>query len=101
MRPKRDFALGKRLGYAADAVMSRNGTVSVDSLGGNATIRRVPHGSDLAVRDPRHQLGWVLFSRLPAAAKARMLGQNALRVLAPCLERQPAVNRPSVTAKLP
>jgi len=55
---------------------------------------RVLYGSDLPVLDPRQPLGWVVFSRLPVAAKKKVLGQNALRVIRPCRSRLPAYNRP-------
>jgi len=42
---------------------------------------RVLYASDLPMRDPRQQLGWVVFSRLPAAVKPKVLGGNALRLV--------------------
>ena len=38
---------------------------------------RVLYGSDQVMRDPRPQLGWVLYSRLDEGAKRRLLGENA------------------------
>ncbi|MBM3853957.1 MAG: hypothetical protein FJ399_12510 [Verrucomicrobia bacterium] len=71
----------------------------IDFLVANGGEDRVLYGSDLPMRDPRQQLGWVVFSRLPIAAKMKVLGRNALRVLGPCLDRLPAANRPAVAAK--
>lgn len=55
---------------------------------------RVLYGSDTPILDPRQPLGWVVFSRLSVAAKKKVLGGNALRVLRPCRSRLPAHNRP-------
>lgn len=55
---------------------------------------RVVYGSDLPMRDPRQQLGWVVFSNLPAAAKEKILASNAARIIKPCLQRLPASSRP-------
>lgn len=57
---------------------------------------RVLYGSDLSMRDPRQQLGWVVFSRLPTAAKKKVLGLNAWKLLQPCFQRLPVYNRPRV-----
>ncbi len=48
---------------------------------------RVLYGSDLPMRDPRQQLGWVIYSRLPVEEKALLLGGNANRLVAPLLAR--------------
>ncbi|HYE05507.1 MAG TPA: amidohydrolase family protein [Planctomycetota bacterium] len=66
----------------------------IDYLVEQAGADRVVYGSDLPMRDPRQQLGWVVFSRLSLADKRRVLGGNARAVLAPCLDRLPARNRP-------
>lgn len=66
----------------------------IDYLVKHAGADRVLYGSDLPMRDPRQQLGWVIFSRLDVAAKKKVLGGNALRVIHPCLPRLPAHNRP-------
>ncbi len=55
---------------------------------------RILYGSDLPMRDPRQQLGWVVFSRLPQASKAKILGTNAFDVIEPCLHRLPRYNVP-------
>lgn len=46
---------------------------------------RVLYGSDLPLRDPRQQIGWVVFSRLAPKDKIRVLRENALRVISPHL----------------
>lgn len=56
---------------------------------------RIVYGSDLPMRDPRQQLGWVVYSRLPLASKKKILGENAYRVIQPCLNRLPEANRPN------
>jgi predicted TIM-barrel fold metal-dependent hydrolase len=55
---------------------------------------RIVYGSDLPMRDPRQQLGWVVFSRLPAASKKKILATNAQAIIGPCMDRLPAANRP-------
>jgi predicted TIM-barrel fold metal-dependent hydrolase len=49
----------------------------VDGVGAD----RVLYGSDMLYRDPRPQLGWVLFSRIAPEAKRKVLGLNAARLL--------------------
>jgi predicted TIM-barrel fold metal-dependent hydrolase len=66
----------------------------IDYLVANAGEDRIVYGSDLPMRDPRQQLGWVVFSRLSVAQKRKVLAENALRVIAPCLDRLPERNRP-------
>ena len=66
----------------------------IDYLVEHAGENRVLYGSDLPMRDPRQQLGWVVFSRLPLAQKKKVLGENALRVIAPCAAQLPAHSRP-------
>lgn len=66
----------------------------MDYLVEHAGEDRVLYGSDLPMRDPRQQLGWVIFSRLTVEQKIKVLGGNALRVLQPCASRLPAYNRP-------
>ncbi len=56
---------------------------------------RILYGSDLPMRDPRQQLGWVVFSKLPLASKERILGLNALSVIKPCIQRLPKYNIPA------
>lgn len=50
---------------------------------------RVCYGSDQPMRDPRQQLGWVVYSRLPLAVKKKILGLNAKRLLDGIRSRQP------------
>jgi predicted TIM-barrel fold metal-dependent hydrolase len=68
----------------------------IDYLAEHGDVNRVVYGSDLPMRDPRQQLGWVVFSRLPLSAKKKILCGNALRVIAPCLKRLPPHSRPLV-----
>ena len=68
----------------------------IDYLVKNAGEDRVVYGSDLPMRDPRQQLGWVLYSRLPVRVKRKVLAENAMRVIRPCLNRLPARCRPKV-----
>jgi len=42
---------------------------------------RVLFGSDAPMRDPRPQLGWVIFSRIPFSAKKKLLGGNFCELL--------------------
>ncbi len=42
---------------------------------------RVLYGSDLPMRDPRQQLGWVVYARLAVEEKKKILGGNALRII--------------------
>ncbi|MEC3878310.1 amidohydrolase family protein [Parapedobacter sp. 10938] len=55
---------------------------------------RILYGSDLPMRDPRQQLGWAVFTRLPLAVKKKLLGGNALHVIKPKLEEMPVYNIP-------
>ena len=66
----------------------------IDYLVEHAGAERVVYGTDLPMRDPRQQLGWVVFSRLSLANKKKVLGENALKVIAPCAKQLPAYNRP-------
>lgn len=66
----------------------------IDYLAKQAGSDRIIYGSDLPMRDPRQQLGWVVFSRLSAAEKCQVLHGNAWRIIQPCLERLPPHNRP-------
>lgn len=69
----------------------------VDQLGDD----RILYGSDLPMRDPRQQLGWVVFSRLPLSSKKKILGENAYKVIAPCIKNMPEFNVPVSFLKLP
>lgn len=42
---------------------------------------RLLYGSDQPMRDPRPQLGWVVYSTLDYESKLKVLGQNAQRIL--------------------
>jgi len=57
---------------------------------------RIVYGSDLPMRDPRQQFGWVLFSQLPVESKRKILAANAYDVIRPCLNRLPEHNRPRI-----
>lgn len=73
----------------------------IDYLVENAGDTRVLYGSDLPMRDPAPQLGWVVFSRLPLDQKIRILRDNALDLIAPCRQRLPAWNIPGVRKEGP
>jgi len=66
----------------------------IDYLVEGAGDDRVVYGSDLPMRDPRQQFGWVLYSRLSEYQKRRVLLENARAVIEPCLSRLPEYNRP-------
>ena len=66
----------------------------IDYLVAGAGPTRVIYGSDLPMRDPRQQFGWVVYSRLPLDVKRRVLATNALDVIRPGAGRLPAYNRP-------
>jgi len=53
----------------------------IDYLVKNTSAERVLYGSDLPMRDPRQQLGWVVYSRLSVEDKKKVLGGNAKRIL--------------------
>lgn len=55
----------------------------IEYLVAGAGADRVLYGSDAAMRDPRQQLGWVVYSDLDVTAKQKILFDNALRVLEP------------------
>ena len=42
---------------------------------------RVLFGTDAPMRDPRQQLGWVLWADLPVATKKKILAENFQRIL--------------------
>lgn len=66
----------------------------IDYLVAGAGADRVLYGSDLPMRDPRQQLGWVIFSRLDPEAKKQVLAGNAMRVIQPTWDRLPEHSRP-------
>lgn len=53
----------------------------IEWLCGKVGAERVLFGTDAPMRDPRPQLGWVVFTRLPEADKRRILGENFRRIL--------------------
>jgi predicted TIM-barrel fold metal-dependent hydrolase len=67
----------------------------VDAVGDD----RILYGSDLPMRDPRQQLGWLVFSNLPLASKKKILGENAYAVIEPCIKNMPEYNVPVVFRK--
>jgi predicted TIM-barrel fold metal-dependent hydrolase len=69
----------------------------IDYLVEHAGEDRIIYGSDLPMRDPRQQLGWVVFSRLTLKQKMKVLAGNALKIIAPCAAQLPAYNRPDGT----
>ena len=71
----------------------------VDYLVEHAGADRILYGSDLPMRDPRQQLGWVVFSRLRPEEKIKVLAGNACHVLESCLRRLPAYNNPFLKPK--
>ncbi|GAA4439592.1 hypothetical protein GCM10023091_22020 [Ravibacter arvi] len=80
--------------YAEITFTSVTGGI-IEYLVAGAGESRVVYGSDLPMRDPRQQLGWVIFSDLPQAAKERILARNAADIIRPCFERLPQHNRPA------
>lgn len=53
----------------------------IDYLVAGAGADRVMYGSDQPMRDPRQQLGWIVYSRLDLETKKKVLGGNARRLL--------------------
>lgn len=53
----------------------------IEYLVAGAGADRVMYGSDLPMRDPRQQFGWVVYSRLGLEDKKKVLGGNAKRLL--------------------
>lgn len=66
----------------------------IDYLARHAGAERILYGSDLPMRDPRQQLGWVVFSRLSYEDKKKVLAENAFKVIEPHWDRLPEHNRP-------
>ncbi len=71
----------------------------VEYLVKGAGANRILYGSDLPMRDPRQQLGWVIYANLPVEIKEQILWQNAMEVLAPSLSRLPKYNHPVVPVR--
>lgn len=59
----------------------------IEHLVRSAGEDRVIYGSDLPMRDPRQQFGWVVYAKLPVAVKKKILRENALKVLEPLRHR--------------
>lgn len=55
---------------------------------------RILYGSDLPMRDPRQQLGWLVFTRLPLEHKKMILASNAVKLIGPLRSWLPEKNRP-------
>jgi predicted TIM-barrel fold metal-dependent hydrolase len=53
----------------------------IDYLVRGSGADRVLYGSDFPMRDPRQQLGWVVYSRLSEEDKRAVLGLNAKRLI--------------------
>ena len=53
----------------------------IDYLAQHAGPDRILYGSDLPMRDPRPQLGWVVYARLPVEHKQMILGRNMLKLI--------------------
>ncbi len=68
----------------------------VEYLVKGAGADRILYGSDLPMRDPRQQLGWVVYANLSVKDKERVLWRNAMDVIRPCLDRLPKYNHPVV-----
>ncbi|MFA9479548.1 amidohydrolase family protein [Phycisphaerales bacterium AB-hyl4] len=66
----------------------------VDHLVNGAGADRVVYGSDLPMRDPRQQMGWVVFSRLGLEAKRQVLGLNARGMIDAIRRRRRSAVRP-------
>ena len=72
---KRHMNVWAQINYTAVS----NGTIEylVDQVGAD----RVLFGTDAPMRDPRPQLGWVVYTRLTLAEKKKILGENFARIL--------------------
>ena len=53
----------------------------IDYMADGVGADRIVYGSDLPMRDPRPQFGWVVYSRLPVEDKQKILGGNARALL--------------------
>ncbi|ODS83239.1 MAG: hypothetical protein ABS46_06990 [Cytophagaceae bacterium SCN 52-12] len=71
----------------------------IEYMVNEAGADRVVYGSDLPMRDPRQQLGWVVFSDLPKAAKEKILAYNAAEIIKPCMRRLPEKSVPRFLKK--
>lgn len=73
----------------AEITFTSVGTGVIEFLAEYAGADRVLYGSDLPMRDPAPQLGWIVYSRLPLETRTRILGQNAAAALAPLFPAPP------------
>jgi len=53
----------------------------IDYLANGCGPDRILYGSDLPMRDPRQQFGWVVYSKLPVDQKKMILGENTKRII--------------------
>jgi predicted TIM-barrel fold metal-dependent hydrolase len=53
----------------------------IDYLVAGCGADRVLYGTDLPMRDPRTQFGWVVYSRLSLEDKKKVLGLNAQKMV--------------------
>lgn len=53
----------------------------IDYLVAGCGADKVLYGSDLPMRDPRQQLGWVVYSRMAVEDKKKVLGENTQQML--------------------
>jgi len=65
----------------AEITLTPVGLGVIDYLAKGCGVDRVLYGSDLPMRDPRQQLGWVVYSRLSYEEKALILGGNAQKLI--------------------
>lgn len=68
----------------------------IEYLVEHAGADRVIYGSDAPMRDPRQQLGWVVYSRLDLSTKRRLLAANGLFMIRHLLPRLPLYCRPQI-----
>ncbi len=57
----------------------------VEYLSDQVGPEKVMFGTDAPMRDPRQQLGWVVYADIPLAAKKQILASNMQKVLDRCL----------------
>ena len=86
----------KRSNVYADITLTPVPSGCIEYLVNAVGDDRVLYGSDLPMRDPRQQLGWLVFSRLALASKKKILATNALKVIEPCLNQLPKYNQPQL-----
>jgi predicted TIM-barrel fold metal-dependent hydrolase len=69
----------------------------IEYLAEHAGANRVIYGSDAPMRDPRQQLGWVVYSRLDPATKMRILAESGLSMIRHLLPQLPTECRPQLS----